>query len=79
MDLLKIKRVQSSRDTGVGMWVQELCERLIPFLFPPTIFTIRSMEGLLHTRHVCVATGVDGQAVPGKVRGCQMGSERRTL
>ena len=32
MDLLKAKRVESSRDTGVGTWVQELCEQSILFL-----------------------------------------------
>ena len=35
MDLLKIKHVQSSRDTSVGMWVQEIGAQLIvPRLCP---------------------------------------------
>lgn len=70
MDLLKIKHVQSSRDNGVGTWVQELgmqyiLHRLSP-LFIQSSATC-SVEGLLHPRYVCLAASVDGQAIPGKV------------
>jgi len=63
MDLLKVKQVQSSRDTGVGMWVQELgAMPVVPRLSLLFIYgcTICSMEGLLHPRHVCLAASVDG-------------------
>ena len=82
MDLLGIKQVQSSRDTSVGMWVQELgVQSITPRLSPFFIHTCiaRSVEGLLHSRHVCLAASVDGSAVPGKVRRRQMGGQRRTL
>ena len=82
MDLLKVKQVQSSRDTGVGMWVQELGVKPIASRFPLlSIYgcMICSMEGLLHSCHVCLAASVDGQTVPGKVYRHQMGGQRGTL
>lgn len=71
MDLLKVKQVQSSRDTSVGMWVQELGTwSIAPHLSSLFIYscTFRSVEGFLYTRYVCLASSVDGSAVPGKVR-----------
>jgi hypothetical protein len=63
MALLKTNRVESSRDTGVGTWVQELGMRPTisrPFPLCAYTCTIWSVEGLLHSRHVCLAESVDG-------------------
>ena len=82
MDLLKIDRIQSSRDTNVGTWVQELgAQSIVPQLSPLFVYNciIRSVEGFLYARHVRLASSVDGSVVPGKVRRRQMGGKRGTL
>lgn len=63
MDLLKIKNVQSSRDTNVGTWVQEMGgQSVLPRFSPLFIYsrTAYSVEGLLHSCHVCLAASVNG-------------------
>jgi deoxyribodipyrimidine photo-lyase len=78
MDLLGRKRVESSRDTSVGMWVQELGTQETStrsYSFRTDVYMINSMEGLLYPCHVRLAACVDGQTVPGKVRKHQMGSK----
>ena len=78
MHLLKVSRVQSSRDTGVGTWVQELgVQSIIALQLSPFVYScvICSVEGLLHPCHVRLASSLDGSAVPGKVRRRQMGGQ----
>ena len=43
MDLLEIKRVESSRDTNVGMWVQELGMRSVTPTWLPSLFITLSL------------------------------------
>jgi deoxyribodipyrimidine photo-lyase len=74
----KSKHVQGGRDSGLGMWVQEVGECVRP-VFPFESQQYVSMERLLHACPLCFPACVDGSPLSREVRKRQVGGQRGAL
>lgn len=69
-------KLESGRDTGIGMWVQEVSLLSSPPGSEGSDLMTGVVARFLQPRHGYLATSINGQAVPREVRRCTMGSQR---
>ena len=75
----KSGKVDASRDTGVGRWVQEIGRNVRSILLDTLTIASASLEGLLHSRPGVFSPRVDGQTFHGEICRCEMGNKRETF
>ena len=79
IEFLGTRKVQSNRDSGVGMWIQEIGNYLCccPSLLCSGI-TPSSMARFLYACSCCLSTCFNGTPIQGEVRGRAVGVKSRT-